>query len=184
MAESTSAARPYARAAFEQAQADKRGLRKWSELLAVAAMIAEDPAVRRLLASPRVAAQDKGELFLDICGNLLGEDKLPEEGRNFIKLLAENRRLPLLPAIAEQFERLRAEAERTLHAELITALPISDGQRDKIAAALKARLDREVVLEVKVDESLLGGAIIRAGDMVIDGSARGQLHKLATVLSQ
>ncbi len=183
MAETTSAARPYARAVFELARSTKKGLKQWSALLQVAALVASEPGMSRLLGSPGLSAQEKAELFLSLCSEISGE-AITEQGRNFIKLLAENRRLVLLPLIVAQYEALKAEAEKTLYAEVVTALPIDDAQRSKLAAALKARLQREVSLEVTIDESLIGGAVIRIGDMVIDGSARGQLQRLATALSQ
>ncbi len=184
MAETITIARPYARAAFEQAQAKKGGLKRWSDMLQVAAIIAEDAAMQQLLANPALGATEKSDLFLGLCDEIRGDKTFIKQGRHFIKLLAENRRLGAMPDIARLYEGLRAEAEKTLHAEMRTAFPISDEQRDKIAAGLKQRLNRDIVLEVAVDESLLGGAIIRAGDLVIDGSARGQLAKLANALSQ
>ena len=100
-----------------------------------------------------------------------------------MRLLAQNRRLPALSAIAEQYEILRAEAERTIKAELETALPISDGEQHRIAAALKNRLGREVELVVTTNRELVGGAVIRAGDLVIDGSIRARLERLAAAVS-
>jgi F-type H+-transporting ATPase subunit delta len=98
--------------------------------------------------------------------------------------LAENHRLYTIPEIATIFEELRKEAEKSVQAQIISAYPITDAQRNSIAKGLKAKLNRDVVLECAVDESLISGAIIRAGDLVIDGSARGQLAKLATTLRQ
>ena len=184
MAETTTVARPYARAAFEQAAAKQGGLKKWSDMLQVAAIITEHDAMRRLLANPALNATEKSDILLGICDAVGGEKIFVKQGRNFIKLLAANHRLGAISDIARIFETLRAEAEKTLHAEMRTAFPISDEQRDKIAGGLKRRLNRDVVLDVTVDESLLGGAIIRAGDLVIDGSAQGQLTKLAHALSQ
>ena len=177
MAEIITIARPYARAAFEYAQAKKGGLKRWSEMLQLAAIIVADPAMHRLLANPKVSDEDKVNLILDIGGKTFSK-----EGENFIRLLADNGRLTELPEILVIFEKLRADAEKTIHAELISPFDVTDEQRDKVAAALKARLKRDVVIESKIDESLIGGAIIRAGDLVIDGSARGQLAKLATAL--
>lgn len=177
MAESTTIARPYARAAFETAKTEDGGLSRWSELLSLAAGIADDPTMRTVLGSPTTDDQHKAGLFLELCG-----DKLGKSGGNFIKLLAENERLALLPEIAEVFEELRAEAEKTVEAELVSAFEIDDPQRDKLAAALSKRLAREVVLNCRVDESLLGGAIVRAGDLVIDGSAKSKLAKLGLAL--
>ena len=184
MAERTTVARPYAKAVFEQAQAKKGGLKQWSELLQVAALVATDESIRPVLASPRLSAEEKADLLLDICSEVYGNKNIWKQAGNFIKLLAENHRLNAIPEIMVIFERLRAEAEQTLHAELISAFEVSDEQRDRIAARLKEKLKRDIELEVSVDESLMGGAIIRAGDLVIDGSARGQLARLATALRQ
>lgn len=179
MAELTTIARPYARAAFEAASAEDGGLARWSEMLQLAAAIASDPAMQDVLAGPALDSQHKAGLFLELCG-----DQLSPEGSNFIRLLAENNRLAVLPDIAAVFEELRAEAEQTVEAELVSAFEVSDAQRDQIAAALSKRLGREVVLNCTVDDSLLGGAIIRTGDLVIDGSAQGKLAKLAVALRQ
>ena len=179
MAETTTVARPYARAAFEYASARKGGLKKWSGMLQLAASVSNDSAIRALLASPDHSAEEKADLFLAVCGN-----DCTKAGENFIRLLAENHRLGLLPEITRVFEELRAEEEKTVEAEMVSSFPVDDAQRDAIAAALSKRLNRDVVLNCKVDESLLGGAIIRAGDLVIDGSAQGKLAKLATALRQ
>ena len=184
MAETTTVARPYARAAFELAQPKKGGLKRWSETLQVGAVVAADENMRLALASPRLSIEEKVDLFLGICATVNGGKDVFKEGRNFIKLLTENHRLYIIPEIATIFEELRKEAEKSVQAQVISAYPITDDQRDNIAKSLKAKLNRDVVLECAVDKSLIGGAIIRAGDLVIDGSARGQLAKLATALRQ
>ena len=179
MAELTTVARPYARAAFEYANARRGGLKRWSEMLMESAQVASERSMRTLLASPAQSAEEKAELLLDICGN-----DFTKAGSNFIKLLAENQRLNLLPEISRVFEALRAEAEKTIEAEMISAFPVDDAERDNIVAALSKKLNRDVVLNCTVDESMLGGAIIRAGDLVIDGSVQGKLAKLAAALRQ
>lgn len=176
MAELTTLARPYARAAFEAANAGD-GLARWSEMLQLTAGIAQNSDMQTLLASPEHDSQYKAGLFLEICG-----DRLNRAGSNFIKLLAENQRLDLIPEIAEVYEELRADAEKTVEAEMISAFEVNDEQRQKIAAALSQRLSRDVVLNCTTDPSLVGGAIIRAGDLVIDGSARGKLAQLESSL--
>lgn len=184
MAESITIARPYARAVFEAAQATDT-LAPWSTLLQTAAQVTAAETLRDWLTNPKLSAQEKADLVLDVCRELYeksGAGELPEAGRNFIYLLAENQRLDVLPDIAAIYEMLRAEAEKTVHAQLITAFAVNDKQRDKIAKKLKARLKRTVVLECTVDPALMGGAIIRAGDLVIDGSVRGQLNRLAAAL--
>lgn len=182
MAEMTTIARPYARAAFEQAQ-QSDALAQWSGLLQAMTLIVTEPAMRALLGNPKLSHAEKAQLLLSLYLEIQTE-ALPEAGSNFIELLAENQRLDAIPAITAIYEKLRADAEKSVHAELVTAFTISDDQQSRIADALKQRLKREVVLECTLDESLVGGAIIRAGDLVIDGSARGYLDKLATALHQ
>ncbi|QKT03604.1 F0F1 ATP synthase subunit delta [Ectothiorhodospiraceae bacterium 2226] len=176
MAESTTIARPYAQAAFEVAR-EHNALARWSEMLQWAAQVAADAQMAALIKSPHVSREDLVQIILDVCG-----DNLDEQGRNLIRTLAANGRLELLPDIAALFEMLRADAEGTVEAEVVSALPVSDAQQAIIADALAKRLGRKVALRCRTDEALLGGAIIRAGDLVIDGSARGHLNKLATAL--
>ena len=180
----TAAARPYARAAFEEAQ-ETGNLPLWSELLSTAATVAADPALQRLLApwNPQMRGDQKAELVAGICSDVRGGQATPETFVTFLKMLAEFHRLHQLPSIAVLFERLRAEAESILHAELISAATVTDAQRNRVIASLKTRFQRDVALDCKIDESLIAGAVIRVGDLVIDGSARGRLDKLVTALS-
>lgn len=177
MAEAITVARPYAHAVFAVAKEEGR-LKQWSELLEVLALCVADADLQRLITSPAVSDEQTVEVLVDITADLAGES-----ARNFLSLLAENNRLLLLDDIAVIFEELRAEAEQSLTAEVISAKPLTDEQANKISAALNKRLGRDISLEVSIDESLLGGAIIRAGDLVIDGSALGKLNRLANALS-
>jgi F-type H+-transporting ATPase subunit delta len=182
----TSAARPYARAAFEDAQATQ-ALPLWSELLHVAAAIAADPAMQRLLGpwNPQLRGEQKADLVAGLCRDVRGgAEAIPEAFVTFLKMLAEFHRLHLMPSIAVLFERFRAEAESVVHAELISAATVTDAQRKRLTKALTSKFKRSVVLDCKTDPSLIAGAVIRIGDQVIDGSARGRLDKLATALSQ
>ncbi|MFO1424504.1 MAG: F0F1 ATP synthase subunit delta [Candidatus Competibacteraceae bacterium] len=182
----TAAARPYARAAFEDAQT-AQALLLWSELLQVAAAIAGDPAMQRLLGpwNPQLRGEQKADLVAGLCRDVRGDaEAMPGAFVTFLKMLAEFHRLHLLPSIAVLFERFRAEAESVLHAELISASIVTDVQRKRMTKALKAKFKRSVVLDCKTDPSLIAGAVIRIGDRVIDGSARGRLDKLAMALSQ
>ncbi len=178
------AARPYARAAFEDAQA-ANALPLWSELLHASAAVAADPTMQRLLGpwNPALRSDQKAELVAGLCRDLRSGAEAPEVFITFLKMLAEFHRLHQLPGIAVLFERLRAEAESTLHAQLISAAAVTDAQRKRVAKALKAKFQRNIELDCKTDESLIAGAVIRVGDLVIDGSARGRLDKLATALS-
>lgn len=178
MADFQTIARPYAQAVFQLAR-EKGSLAEWSDTLQLLGQIAADEQVQVILASPRFSAQQLEELFLDICG-----DRLDEAGKNLVRLLAENRRLVALPDLVRQYESLRAAEEGTLKARLISAQPVDDTVRAELAKALGKRLARTVELESEIDESLLGGAVIRAGDLVIDGSVRGRLKRLATGLNR
>jgi F-type H+-transporting ATPase subunit delta len=177
MAEKTTIARPYAQAVFDIARAAK-ALPRWSEMLYLAATVAADARVSVLVSNPSVTQEEMTKLFLAIC-----VDKLNPEAQNLIRLLVENDRLDVLTEIAALYETYRADAERTVEAQVISAFPVDDAQQQQIAAMLKKRLGREVTLSCETDKSLLGGAIIRAGDLVIDGSVTGQLAKLQVSLA-
>lgn len=177
MSELTTAARPYARAAFDVAKANGEQ-EKWTEMLTFMAAVVYDPTMRAVLDSPRLSQQQAADLFISVC-----EEQINERGKNFIKLLTENDRITLLPEIAALYQHYRADAEGTIDAEVISASKINKSQLSKIAAALKKRLGKEVRLTSRIDAALIGGAVIRAGDLVIDGSVRGRLDKLSTALT-
>ncbi|AFJ03056.1 ATP synthase delta chain [Methylophaga frappieri] len=175
MAEAITIARPYAVAAFSLAQ-EKNDLQAWTDLLAIVSQCAETAEVQAVLTSPAVSDVQAVDLLADVAGGVSGDAK------HFLLLLAENNRLLLLPEIAELFGQLRAEAEQMMQADVVTAKPLTDAQKTSIAAALKKRLGKEVTITESVDDTLLGGAIIRAGDLVIDGSALGKLNRLANAI--
>lgn len=177
MAEITTAARPYAKAVFELAQA-KGDYETWSGDLQLAAAVVADGTVQEYLASPKLRQDQRAELLLKIV-----EGKVQDAFGNFIRVLASNDRIPLIPEIARQYEALRAEAEATVNALVVSARDVTDAQKKAISAALAKRLERKVTLQTEVDEKLIGGAVIYAGDLVIDGSIRGRLQKLAGVLT-
>jgi F-type H+-transporting ATPase subunit delta len=177
VAERATIARPYAKAAFEYAR-DANAYPLWSEGLAIAAMVVADPRVAQLTKSPRVTADELVGLITEIQG------PKPDPGiRNFVHLLAENHRLLLLPEIAAHYEALRAEAEGTVDVEVVSAIALSADQAAKLERALGTRLKRKVRMQNSVDATLLGGAVVRAGDLVIDGSLKGRLERLATELT-
>lgn len=178
MAEKSTIARPYALAVFKLAEAHKQ-LPQWSDTLALLAAIVEDPAMAALIGNPRVTDGQMRDLFFGV-----GGEQLDDKARSLINILIENDRIALLPEIAALYEIYRAEAEHVVQAEVISAYEVSPEQEKAIAQALKARLGKEVAIASRVDESLIGGAIIRAGDMVIDGSVTGHLDRLGTALSQ
>lgn len=167
-------ARPYAKAVFELAR-DSGGFEKWQNALEALANIARLEEVTELMKNPRVTTAQQADVFIAAAG-----DALDEKAKNLVRVLAQYRRLEALPAIADDFIALRAAAENTVKAELRTAVPASEEQRESIRKALVRRLGRNVELVSVVDESLIGGAEIRAGDFVIDSSLRGKLERLAT----
>jgi F-type H+-transporting ATPase subunit delta len=177
MSENITTARPYAQAAFEEAQklADLKG---WSEVLLALSESICHPEVRSLVTSPRVA-KSQLESLLD---GLTGGDVTIQQ-RNFVRILVDNRRLLLLPEIVAIFEALRAEAEKTVNVVVDSAFELSAAQQEKIKNSLKARMGREIKLVCKVNKELLGGVVIRAGDKVIDGSARTRLGEMANALA-
>lgn len=210
MTERTTLARPYAEAVFRLA-AERKALPQWSDMLRLAAAIAQDPQMQRLAGNPRVARTRFIEFLLDVAGDAHGSasvaggttpgmeeveprreqrsrtpgatKRLDSDGANFLRLLSENHRLALLPEIAALYEELRAAAESRVEAEVVSAFAVEQNQLNDIAAALKKRLGRDVTLATRIDPSLVGGVVIRAGDLVIDGSVQGRLRALATHLN-
>jgi len=176
MAELTTLARPYAKAAFEHAQAHQQ-LAHWSAMLGLAAAVSLDDTMQRVFKAPRLTSTEKATTFTEVCG-----DKFDAQARNFIHVVAENDRLALLPDIFAQFELYKAEQEKSIDVDVTSAFALSDEQQDKLAKVLSARLGREVRLHAAQDATLIGGVLIRAGDLVIDGSVRGKLAKLAEAL--
>ncbi len=178
MAEAISVARPYALAAFDEAS--KLGdLKGWSELLQTAAQAVLHEEVRALITSPKVARSQIEDLMLALAGSAAASTP----GKNFLRLLVESQRLILLPEIAAMFEVMRAEAEKSADVVVASAFELNEAQKQKIAAAMKKRMGREIRLSCEIDRNLLGGIIIRAGDKVIDGSARTHLSGLASALA-
>jgi F-type H+-transporting ATPase subunit delta len=177
VAERATIARPYAKAAFEYARAAD-ATAPWSRGLKTAAEIVADERVAPLSKSPQWSAADLGNLIAAFAGA-----DLDAPMQNFVRILAENHRLPLLPEIAARYEELRSEVENTVDVEVISAVPLNSEQQQKLSAALSARLQRKVRMQNSVDATLLGGAVVRAGDLVIDGSLKGRLERLATDLT-
>jgi len=177
MAEKLTIARPYARAAFEEARRESR-LREWSEALKAGAEVVEDPRVESLLGNPRITSEELAQFVIGIAGSVLGE-----HGANFVRTLADNRRLAFLPEISEQFEILKDDVERTADVTVVSAANLDESQQRKLAAALERRLNRTVRLHYEIDPSLIGGAVIRSGDLVIDGSLRTRLGRIAYELT-
>ncbi|MES0873143.1 F0F1 ATP synthase subunit delta [Sinimarinibacterium thermocellulolyticum] len=178
MADYSTLARPYAKAVFELAR-DGKTFAPWSQALAALAGLVSDPDVARLIGHP---ALTRGELAKTLTQALDG--KLSAEAVALVRLLVENGRLKTLPAIAAQFEQLRAEAESRVDVEIVSAVEVPAAQRQQLADAVKKRLEREVAIRWSTDPDLIAGALIRAGDLVIDGSVRGELDRLQTALTR
>ncbi len=176
MADNITLARPYARAVFELAR-EGNSMAAWSDVLALAAAGVGNTHLRALLDDPTRTPEEQAELIARLYTDGFGEPQ-----RNFVRLLATNDRLGVLPEILERYEALRAEAENTLEVELRSVQPIGEAELAKIVSALKARLGREINVETVIDESLIGGVVIKADDLVIDGSVRARLDALATSL--
>jgi len=176
MADNASTARPYAKALFELAQ-ESSSFEAWTVALAQLTAVAGDDSFTTLVNDPRFGRSQITALLTDITG-----EHLPEGGANFVSLLVQNDRLEALADIEKQYGEMVAKAQSSVNAEVITAMTLTEEQKSSLATALEKRLGLNVTLEETVDASLLGGAIIKAGDLVIDGSAKGRVEKLTTAL--
>ncbi|HET8882378.1 MAG TPA: F0F1 ATP synthase subunit delta [Solimonas sp.] len=178
MADFSTTAHPYAKAVFELAR-DSGDYKTWSESLHAVAGLLGNAEVAALAANP---ALTRGDLADVLARALAG--KVSNEAVSLVRLLVENGRLNAIAAVAGQFEALRAEAERRVEVEIVSAVPVEAAQQDKLAAAVRERLARDVAIDWKTDASLIGGAVIRAGDLVIDGSVSGELERLKTAVAR
>jgi F-type H+-transporting ATPase subunit delta len=176
MSELSTLARPYAEAVFRIAQGEN-DLAGWSSRIGTLAAIVSDAQLARLDADPAVASDRVAALVIEVAGSDLGE-----RGASFVKVLAENGRLALLPVISEQFDTLKASAEGTLEATITSAQEMAQEQVDELVAGLRAKFNRAVNVQVAVDPELIGGAVITIGDQVIDGSVKGRLQRMSFAL--
>ncbi|MDC0610927.1 F0F1 ATP synthase subunit delta [Vibrio sp.] len=175
MSELTTIARPYAKAAFDFA-VEKGQLAQWGEMLAFSAEVAKNEQIHELLNSS-MAAEKLADIFVTVCG-----DQFDEFGQNFLRVMAENGRLLALPDVFEQFLVLKTEHEKTVAVTVTSATELSEEQKKEISNKLEQRLSRKVQLNCSIDETLLGGVVIRAGDLVIDDSVRGRLNRMSDAL--
>lgn len=174
MSQATTLARPYARALFMQAN-ETNQLKQISDSLSFSAQVTVVPEFAVLLGNPRIAT----EQLLDLLKSPDSNDSLSQ----FLSVLAENNRLALLPEVSALYEQLRAESELVLKANITSAEPLSEAELAKLVAALKKRFNRDVEVQTAIDKSLIGGAIIDTGDLVIDGSVRNKLARLKANLA-
>ncbi|GAB1256695.1 F0F1 ATP synthase subunit delta [Aurantivibrio plasticivorans] len=177
MAELTTLARPYAKAAFEFAQG-VNALERWSNMLTTVSTVVIQPAVEQFLSSPGITAEAKANKVVDICG-----DDIDNKVANFVHCLAHNKRLLLLPQIFQLFETLKDQKEEQVFVELVSAQEIDAQSEQTLADALSKKLSRQVNIKSSVDPELMAGVIIKAGDLIIDGSMRGRFEKLARAIN-
>ena len=176
MAEVVTIARPYAEAIARLAK-EHNSWGSWSAVLGMAASVATEPQVAELIGNPGVPAERVADVVIAVCGS-----KLDEQGANFVKLLAENKRLVVLPEIARLFEEIRSEAEGMLEARVATPFPLSEAQMTSLVAKLEAKYGRKVTASQEEDASLIGGVVITVGDEVLDASVRTKLAEMAVTL--
>jgi F-type H+-transporting ATPase subunit delta len=174
--ENTTIARPYAEAVFSRAS-DSDKLDHWSDTLGLLAAIVQDKRVAAAISNPKIESDQRISLMLDI-----GGEHLDTESQNLVRLLVRNDRLSVLPEIASLFEGLKNESQGTLDVQVVSAYKMTKAQEGTLAAALRKRLDREIRVTSEIDRDLIGGVLIRAGDLVIDGSVKDRLRKLSTEL--
>lgn len=177
MAELSTLARPYAKAAFNFALA-AQDLASWQKQLATLAAVMGTEKLSAALSSPSLTSAQQCSLLVQVCG-----EELSASCRNFLQVLADNKRLPLLPEINSQFQVLKAQQEKTVDVQVISAFALDNESETRLATALAANLQRQVKVNTVVDQSLIGGVVIRTGDVVIDNSVRGSLNKLAATMN-
>lgn len=177
MQDKTTIARPYAQAVFETASDDNK-LTEWSEMLGLLETVVTDPQMQAVLTNPKLDTVALSDFVLGVCG-----ESLTETGGNFVEVLADARRLSVIPEINRLFEQLRAEAEGVIEVAVTSAYELAADQQATISEAMTKRLGRKVEITNDVDDSLIGGVVIRAGDSVIDASVKGRLKALATQMT-
>jgi len=178
MTDYSAIARPYAEAVYDLASG-KGDLGAWSARLELLAAVMADERMLAIEANPRVDRAELAGLVIDICG-----DRLDDGARNLVRLLAENRRLPVLPAIASQFNELKAQAEQVIEAEAAAAYELSAKEIDELTRALSSRWGANVRVSARVEPELIGGVVVRAGDRVIDGSVQGMLRAMTSHMNR
>lgn len=176
MAELTTLARPYAKAAFEYAR-EQNDLDSWSKSLGTLAAVASDSTVKKLLDSPAITSQKKATALADICGT-----DLTAKVKAYIEVLAENKRLNLIATITDMFEILKAQQEKFSDVKVTAAFAMDKSVETALLDKLKTVLLSDVSITTSIDKSLIGGVVVRSGDMVIDGSVKGRLSKLSESL--
>lgn len=178
MAEEITVARPYAEAVYELAQQDE-ALDRWSDALGFAATVAADPQMDKIIGNPKLTPAQQEQAFLAVC-----EGRLDEQSKSLMRLLLENHRIRLLPAIAKLFEEFKAAHDGKVEASITSAFPLGEAQVKELVDRLVAKYQRQIQPTVTVDPELIGGVRIVVGDAVFDASVRGQLEKMAFALKR
>lgn len=177
MAELKTVARPYAKAAFEVAR-EQGKVTEWADMLSVLASVTVESKLKSALENPAFSTEEKANVLANVCA-----EETTEQGKAFLLTLAENKRLSLIPAISELFQQFKLNFEKAVDVEFTSAFELSTEQAQSLAASLSKKLDRTVNLTSETDASLIGGVVIRTGDLIIDGSVRGKLAKLAEAIN-
>ena len=177
MAELKTVARPYAKAAFEVAR-EQGQVAEWANMLSILATATTEPKLKNALQNPAFSAQEKATALADVCNEVI-----TEQGKSYLLSLAYNKRLTLIPAISELFEQFKLNYEKAVDVVVTSAFALTTEQEQTLAASLGKKLDRNVNLTSETDASLIGGVVIRTGDLIIDGSVRGKLAKLAEAIN-
>ncbi len=183
MSDFETAARPYAKAIYELAS-EQDNLQFWSDVLQLAAQVAADEDMQALITSPSVEDKQLSELFVSVLSTVKDAPEINQEVKNLLSLLVENGRLLSLDAIHVVYEELKQIAEGIVEVKITSARKLTVKQEKEIASQMKKRLGKEISISVEIDQSLIAGAIIKAGDLVIDGSALGRLSKLTSILNK
>ena len=186
MADNNTIARPYAQAIFDIAR-DAGTMESWAEGLVIAKEILQDSQLNDFLSKPSLSPEQKlkfiSELFSEITDETMIFSGNDDRGNNLIKLLIENSRVSVLPEISEHFNLLKSELENSVNVIVSSAVPLSEDQKLALEDVLKKRFDSDIFLQTEIDETLVGGAVIRTGDVVIDGSLRASLSGLSNVIN-
>jgi F-type H+-transporting ATPase subunit delta len=170
-------ARPYAKAAFELAR-DEQALAPWDDMLTLASEMAAEESMAVLLESPHISNEEVVKIITDTAG-----EAFYGRFRDFLSVLGGNGRLPLLPQVSSLFRELREEAEKRMSVKVVSAVPLDEDQAGRLKEALSRRMECEIELDNEIDKNVIGGAVVYAGDQVIDGSLRGKLEKLSASLA-
>ena len=173
MSDLATLARPYAEAIFKRAK-ETKATDKWTQMLALVSLVMQDNELIALVKNPKVAQDRIGQLISEIC-----QGQLDDEGANFVKLLVQNDRLLLAPQIASLYEEYKAEDEGYVDVDVSSAFALTKAEEKNLITSLEKTLNKTVRLKAGVDKTLIGGFLARAGDIVIDGSIKGQLQQLA-----